>query len=326
MLLRLFRSRSVSLFVLIPLVGILLWTKALISPDPYVFYKGENAMPLFTALYQCLSSNIFIAKVVSLLLYVIITLHVLRINYRYGFMKNRSHLPGILFVLIAAGFYHLLNFHPVYFATIFFLLCIEKIFDSYNSNSLNRTFLAGMFLAIGSLFYFPIIFLFPFVFVGFFIVQKSMSWRNLVLIILGVLVPWLYAAVYYYSTGNIQHLYDLVVQNILVPGPIFFKDIRVEIFLGYILFLTIWGSLVLIRQYEEKRNSSRRYFKCFFWLFIVTIAAIVLFPVVTEGLVVILAIPLSFLIGNLFVGIKSKFWGELFFTILIAMVIILQFV
>ncbi|MDP4184210.1 MAG: DUF6427 family protein [Bacteroidota bacterium] len=324
MLLRLFRSGHVFQLILIPLVGILLWTKALLSPDSYPFFAGEDAMPLFAPVFNYLHQSVFLSKLITLILFLSIIIYILRINYKYGFIKEHTHLPGILFILITAGFDKLFNFHPVYFAALLLLISFEQMFDSYTNSSLSKAFNSSFFLAIASLFYFPVIFLFPVIIIGFFTLQKTIGWRNYVLTLLGVALPWIYCFAAYFSTQRFQYLIDTISQNIHTSNIVIFKDLHIQIFLGYLIFLTILSSFVIISHYEEKRISSRKYFKVFFLLFVCSVALLVILPSVSREMAVIFAIPLSYLIANYFLCIRHPLWGELLFTILIGLVVFLQ--
>jgi len=103
------------------------------------------------------------------------------------------------------------------------------------------------------------------------------------------------------------------------------NNLPMQIYVGFLALLTFLGSFFLIAQYDGKKISSRRYFKAFFWIFLISVILILANPAVSEEIIIILAIPLTYLISNYLIFIKKPIWGEVFLYLLVAGVIALQF-
>jgi hypothetical protein len=80
-----------------------------------------------------------------------------------------------------------------------------------------------------------------------------------------------------------------------------------------------------LSQYDGKRISSRRFFKVFFWIFLISTILIVANPAVSQEIIIILALPLTYLISNYLIFMKRQTLGEVIIYILAAGVIYLQF-
>ena len=113
-------------------------------------------------------------------------------------------------------------------------------------------------------------------------------------------------------------------QNLITSNSHFGKNIKIQIYLGYLVLLTFLGSLKLIKQYDYEKVSTRKYFTIFFLLFVNSIGILLLVPSASQEMFIISSIPVTFLIANFFIFIKNRFWSELLFFILIAVIITLQ--
>ena len=217
--------------------------------------------------------------------------------------------------------------HPVYPATLFLILTVDRIFNAYDKEVIHsNAFEAGIFLAIGSLFYLNLVFFFPFLWIGFIIIKPKVNWREFVLTTLGFSFPWLVALAYYAGTGQTDELLVTLKANISLHQPFLKGNLPIQIYLGFLGFLTLLASFLILSQYDGKKISSRKYFKAFFWIFLISGVLIAANPAVSQDIIILLAIPLTYLISNYMIYMKRQVWGEIFLYILVAGVIYLQFV
>jgi len=236
-------------------------------------------------------------------------------------------LPSNIFILIIGGLYTMHHLHPVYFGALFLMLCIDRIFDAYESPGIHsNAFDAGFFIGLGSLFYFNLVFFFPAIWIGFILIRKSPQWRNFALPLIGLLLPWLFGFSYYFLTDRTEEMLITVSRNILTPNNDLFRNIHMQIFAGFWAFLTLLSSFFLIGRLGEKKISSRKYFQILFVVFAISVTLLVVVPAVSLEVFVLMAIPLAFLISNYLIFMRSRFWANLFLYLLIGLVIYLQFV
>jgi hypothetical protein len=217
--------------------------------------------------------------------------------------------------------------HPVYPAALFLILTVDRIFNAYDKEVIHsNAFEAGIFLAIGSLFYLNLIFFFPFLWIGFIILKQKVNWREFILTTLGFIFPWLIALTYYAATGQTDELLVTLKSNISLHQSFLKGNLPIQIYMGFLVLLTLLASFLILSQYDGKKISSRKYFKAFFWIFLISCILIAANPAVSQEIIILLAIPLTYLISNYLIYMKRQFWGELFLYILTAGVIYLQFV
>ncbi|HYQ58100.1 MAG TPA: DUF6427 family protein [Draconibacterium sp.] len=322
---RLKSNSPVSLF-LVPLVTIAFWIKSLQYPFAYDYFKGENSNILFGFLYQPMDGKPLVQVISGIILVIVLSYLMQLVNDRFMFIRIKSKLPALLFVIIIGGFVPMHTLHPVYFGAIFMLLAIYRLFTIFDKKRpYSPVFDVGFLLGIGTLFYFNLMVLIPAFIVGVVLLGREIGWRELVILLLGVLLPFLFAVSY---TVLADRFFELVVtfeKNIITPVNHFRKNIPLHIFVGVLILYTITGSIGMFSQYDSKKISSRKYFIVFFWIFIFSLVGFTFIPVTSQEMLVITAIPVTYLVANYFVFMKSRFWSELLFILLLVIVVSMQF-
>ncbi|MDO9040521.1 MAG: DUF6427 family protein, partial [Bacteroidota bacterium] len=251
---------------------------------------------------------------------------VLKLNVQYAFINVKTSLPPALFILIAGGMPDLHGMHPVYPATLFLILAIDRIFNSIDKEIIHsNAFDSGIFLAIGSLFYLNLVFFFPLLWFGFIIIKPKVNWREYFLTAIGFALPWLGTFIYYFIAGIETELWETIQINLTFHHTFLRDNLPIQVFIGYLILLTLLASFFFLSQYDGKRISSRRFFKVFFWIFLISTILIVVNPAVSQEIIIILALPLTYLISNYLIFMKRQTLGEVIFYILAAGVIFLQF-
>ena len=327
MLLRTLKSNQTFHFLLIPLIAIALWVKSFMNPALFPFFAGEDMMLLYQPINALIGKSIIISDIFALLFIILLAFLILKLNVQYTFIRVRTVLPSILFILITSGLHELHAMHPVYPAALFLILTVDRIFNAYDKEVIHsNAFEAGIFLAIGSLFYLNLVFFFPFLWIGFIILKPKVNWREFILTTLGFIFPWLAALAYFGAPGQTDELMITLKANLSLHQSFLRQNLPIQIYMGFLVFLTLLASVLLLSQYDGKKISSRKYFKAFFWIFLISCILIAANPAVSQEIIIQLAIPLTYLISNYMIYMKRQIWGEIFLYILTAGVIYLQFV
>ncbi|MDD4190226.1 MAG: DUF6427 family protein [Mangrovibacterium sp.] len=325
MILRFLKSNHPVHFILIPLVVSALWVRSFISPRLFPFFPGENKMPLYNLVDQLLSGLPLVQNVLAVVFVILLSFMILHLNTVYDFIQIRTFLPSTIFVLIVSGLLDLHTLHPVYFGTVFFLLSIYRIFHaSENKNAGAIAFDAGFWLAVASLFYLKLIFYFPVIWAGLILLWRKKDWRDFVMSLTGMLLPWLFTFSWYFLTGTMEELREVVVQNVITPNSFFHDNLPFRIYLAFLTLVTLWCSLFLLGQYDAKKSSTRRYFKIFFLIFLISLVLYFLVPASSQEILAVMAVPLTFLISNYLITMKSSFWGNVFILIFLGLVLYMQ--
>lgn len=327
MLLKALKSNQPLYFLLIPLIALALWIRSFIHPVAFSLYPGEDMMILYKPLNYIIGTNLLLNNIIAMVFTILLAFLILKLNVQYAFIKLRTFLPPSLFILITSGMPDLHAMHPVYPALLFLILALDRIFSSFDKEIIHsNAFDAGIYLAIGSLFYLNLVFFFPLLWFGFIIIKPKVNWREYVLTTFGFVFPWLAALTFYLIAGRENELWYTLQMNFTSHQTFLKENLPIQIYVGYLMLLTLLGSFFLLSQYDDKRISSRKFFKVFFWIFLISIVLIVANPAVSQEIIVILALPLTYLISNYFLFMKRQLWGEVFLYLLVAAVILLQYV
>jgi len=327
MLLKTLKSNQTFHFLLIPFIAIALWIKSFMNPALFPFYDGEDMMLLYQPISALIGKSTIVSDIFALMFIILLAFLILKLNVQYAFIRVRTVLPSILFILITSGLHELHAMHPVYPAALFLILTVDRIFNSYDKEVIHsNAFEAGIFLAIGSLFYLNLVFFFPFLWIGFIILKQKVNWREFILTTLGFIFPWLAALAYYGATGQTDELLVTLKSNLSLHQSFLRQNLPIQIYMGFLVFLTLLASVLLLSQYDGKKISSRKYFKAFFWIFLISCILTAANPAVSQEIIILSAIPLTYLISNYMIYMKRQIWGEFFLYILFAGVIYLQFV
>ena len=219
MILRILKTNHAYNFFLIPLMVVLLWLPSLIKPEPFPFYAGEDMMPFYRPVAWLMAQSPFLNSLIPLILLILLAFLAIRLNIQYAFIRVRTFLPASLLVLITSGLTSMHAMHPVYFAVFFVLFAIDRIFDSYDKESIHsNAFDAGFLISIGSLFYMNLVFFFPMIWAGLIVVHKQIKWRDFVLPLFGLLIPWLFTFAGYFFFNQFLDLLVIIEKNFMTDN------------------------------------------------------------------------------------------------------------
>lgn len=314
-------------FFLFPLLGILFWLRGLISPAGYPASQGEFGNILFAPLYNWLQDYMLPANLVSLFLFLLMGTIILQINSRYDFIRIRTMIPGTLFIILAGGFTGLHMLHPVYFGGVFLLFALYRLCSACDkARPYSAAFDSGFFLGVAVLFYLNLFALLPAFIIGIGVLSRESGWKEFLLNLIGFIVPLIFGISYAFYTDAIPYWLEFVETSVLTPVDHISDNLFLKGYIGILLLYTVLGSIKMIKDYDTKKVSTRKYFTVFLLIFLCAVAAVLLIPSASVEMLLIAVVPLTFLISNFFMFLKSRFWGELLFIFLFGVVVILQII
>lgn len=326
MFLRLLKSSYLAGYLLFPVILAGTWINHLIHPYAFVYPQKIDSFVLFGLIHDLLPENLWIRTSVALFL-LITNSYLLQRTYREFILPGQgSLLPAIIFILVSGGFPGFQALHPVWFALPLLLLGIYRLFASYDSRKpYARIFDTGILLSLGSLFYFNLIFLLPAFMVAARMLPRDARWREIVIMFLGALIPWIITFTVYFILDQLPALNQNIKSSVLSHDLSLTRDIPLLIFSGYLVLLTIISSNLIIRQFDIKKISFRKYFTIFFVLFVSCILIYFLIPAASVEIFIIALVPVSSLISNYFISSGNTLFNEGLFVLIIALVVYFQF-
>ena len=326
MILRILKSSGPLNYLLFLIIGILFWISSLLNPYSYTFFDGENKSILYSPIDKFTAGFPLIQVLISFIIVLFLAFLIQQINSRYALIKARTKLPIAIYIIIIGGFTSMHTMHPAFFGAIFLLIGIHSLFSIFNnSNTEPEIFNAGLFVALGTLFYFNLIVILPAFLIAISILRRERKWREYLILIIGFLIPVLFALSYAFFTDQLNEILLTFQKNIITPVNHFKTNYPLQGFLALLVLLTIIGSLKMMQQYDSKKVSTRKYYLILFYIFVFSMLSFIFIPATSQEMLVIAVLPVTFLISNLFASIESVFWRELLFTLLLGTAIFMQF-
>lgn len=326
MLLKFFKGSTPAILATIILTSLLIWGKSLFSPEVFSFYFDDYPMPLYALFKGLMGEHILIEKIVTLIITIASALYLIQLNTKHILIKYRTYLPVLLYILFTSSFIPLQRINPAVFASPFLILATDNLLSSYESrNSLDRFFRASFYIGVGSLIYLPLAIFIALAFLSLIILNNT-GIRQWLAVLFGFITPWFFAFIYYFVWQNsARTLFKIIAQSLIPIGENHSYGVAFTIFYPFIGLLLVISLLFLLRNLPTQKINIRKYYSLFFWMVLLS-GVLVLFSTFSSiEMVYLAAVPSTFIIANYFTFAKSKFWTELFFSIMLAITILIQF-
>jgi len=248
------------------------------------------------------------------------------LNNQFIFIPQRSFLPSILFLVIGFGFVSLQHLTPALASLPVIILSLRFIFSSYRKDYAEGDFfLASFFMAVASVVYLPALaFLVAIIFS--IIIMRPFSWREWVSLLAGLLVPFIFLAVYYLFFD--RGVYDILV-NINPSKIVAAIPKRMNSFFGY-GFLSIIGlsfifaTLFMLGWSGSQKVRTNKIFLVFYSLVVVAMLTYLLIPTASKEILVIMALPLSYIVGVHLIFARKTFLSDVLLLSLLFVAALLQ--
>lgn len=325
MLLKLFKSNHPYILFLIPLIGIVLWIPALFN---YQINDVEisNTTFIFNWLYNLLDFSPIAPTIFALILLIIESFILIRLNFKFIFIENKTYLPSVLFLILASSISSFQTLHPLLIGNLFLLLAIDKTFAiDKKRDALKRYFESGFFLGLGSIFY-PKIYVFIVVIWLTLVILRTFNWREWLSSIFGLITPFVFYLSFLFVTDRHEEVFINLVSILFSPVKVIPLSTYSFLALGFLVLVTLAAIVRGVSIVRIKKINSRKYFNLFFWFFIYVIAQFLIHPWFGYELIVVLAIPFSIIYSLFFTEFKSKWISEVVFTLtLLSIFVIIWF-
>lgn len=238
MLIRTVRAHQPVSLLLIPLLGVLLWLPGFLHPSP----PAEMVyMPLYAPVDAFLRLNPAFSVVAGFLLSISGAFLLNYVIYQHQVLTKKSWLPALLYIVLSACTPGLLWLHPQVIAGPFLLGMLHLLLGTYRADkAFGAVFKAGFLLGIAALFYLPALVFLLFAIIVL-ILLRPFIWREWIIFIIGVTIPWLYAGAWFFWTGAI----DEITQRVLI-APIVHRDFFLKLPYEYYALTAVTGFLLMV--------------------------------------------------------------------------------
>jgi hypothetical protein len=312
MLLRLLKSNTPLAVFLPPLIGVIFWIHSFQSPLSLSLILVKGAMPLYYLIFNYIADQDFLQVILAFCLVITNSFIIAWLGSSFLILKKRSPLPGIIYLITVSSLPALHALLPVHLATLFVIISMYFIFDAYHKKvEISNTFNASFFLALASLFYLPVLTLFPLVWISVFVLQKDDNWRVLVIPVLGFGLPWLFMLTYSFLNDSTASLWTEMIRMLWTRHNSYLFEPYFLVLTTVVTFLTTLGSVSVLSGYHLMKVSSRKYFVIFYWMLGLLVVSALMFMTIGIEIVVLSTIPVSFFISNYLLSDQKTVWKEI---------------
>lgn len=221
--------------------------------------------------------------------------------------RDANLFPGLFFILICSVLPPFLQLSPLHMANFFYILALFELFGIYKkSDCATNLFNSGLWIAIGSLFYPSYLALFVLTIVAI-NTLRSLKLRDILIVLSGILVPYIYALVYFYWTDRLslflgkQFPIQLGIPEIHFPDPtLYYISI---VFFGLLLLVVLfsWGGFLTKNVIQVQKKINILYTALLFSVF-----APFLVDIVALDFLLYLAVPLGVLTSFSFTNMPNQ--------------------
>jgi hypothetical protein len=276
--------------------------------------------PFFMDLYLVELTNNKLYLVFALVVYITLLVagfYLVRIGISNMIITRRSQFSALFLISISTLAFRYEIFSGISIAAIFLLFAIDRLIGSVEKKGRSYRLLdAGLILALGSLFYFNLIFLIPFLWIAQWLL-RPLSWRELSYTVFGLVLPVIYLLAGSYLLdqpfgSTLQYLKDWVMlRKVLEPGWHLLAGIGL-----YVLSLLI-ASLFAIRKFNVTKIQTRKLYQLFFFLFLNIVLILLIIPSTGLEILFLFAIPSSIVLSIYFTDCRPGFFNGVLFLLLI---------
>ena len=298
---------------------IALWGKTFFFSNGVVESDAIN-MPLYQVVLDILGENSMLRNIIAFSLLAIQSLVLVALNKRYEFINYHGYLYVLIFFFVSSGMAVMQQLTPLVFANLFFLLALALVLSSFQKTRVLPLFFnTGILLNIATLFYAGMIFYIIILWVALIII-RGLDLREIIVLFLGYLTPFVLIVGYTYVFSSLEQF------NFNLSQISYSIDYNNKFVIGYssVLLLLLLISIVYSYVNNTIKISSRKYIQILLSIVWITPAVYFLIPFVSYEILVIMAVPASFLITQYLVSSRANLWTEFVFDGLFIILVLLQ--
>jgi hypothetical protein len=325
MLLKLFKGTGLAVIIIIFITAVGLWSGSVLNPGLPVYNPGVNSMPLFKLLKDLIGNNAVLGVLLSFIVVLLMAILMVGFNTSIFFIAEKTFLPAAIYIILSSILPDCQTLNPAIFASLFLLIALIRIMDSYRKTGIAYNFFdAGLLISVGSLFYANLIWMGLIVFLGM-VLLRSANIKELIISIVGLLTPYLILyAVYYIIGKDLRALNSLILTNLFGDSGSFIWP-RIVVVTLIMTGLNLIASLFhLFSAFNTKKIRSRKTFSLLLWIFVLSVISFIVLPSVSDEIIYIIAIPVSYFISHYYVFMRKKIIPEIFFTAILVLTILVR--
>ena len=323
MILKRVHSLDILAYVMVPLFLVVFWLRSLTEVYIPESFGDITPMPLWGMMLKVIKGNLFTASLVVMILALLSAMGVNRFTNRYKLISKPTVLPGVIYILLISGFIEVQYIHPVWFFVPLFMLSIEKLFNAHGKHKpMAWCFDAAFWFSVGTLFFAKGMILFIFILIVMFIMRVFTA-KTILASLFGLLLPYLFTFAYYLMLDKTDIFFQTLHVNFTSPVAFYSHTIYSRIYLYTMVFLVVISLINIARQMPTFKILTRKHYRVFNWLVIMSLLA-AMTPFYSMEMIPVISIGSAIVIAYFLDVIRRNYVKELFFSAIILITILAQ--
>jgi len=300
------------------LIACLVWIPSFVSPDIYI--EPNSITSLLNINFNWIEAHAGLFIWVAFLITIISALAVNQILREYDLVNMHNTASLVVFVLLTSAlplFTSVNSFIVINLLLILFIQGILKL--SVVENPVSTLFNASFFLGIASLFYIPLVYFLPFIWIAI-LINRHTDLRNFLVSLAAMLLPYfLILTFFFWDDTAIENWQKLLFM--LTDMSFLFRFSLLSYFeIGVLLFLSlviVISFLILSGRMAEKSNYTRKNIVIIFYYLL---AACVIFLLFSDhpAKLLLISLPATFVVTiAVYTVNKNRFINILFWLLFI---------
>lgn len=290
---------------------------------------GFTGMPFYNLVFGAIHNSPVLNRIIALIFMLILGYMLIRIGARYVLMESRSFMPAIFFLLFSAALPQTQQVSPALVGSVFYLFCFAILLDVNDKPADTLSvFMAGIVLALGSMFYLKLIWFLPLIWISL-ATLRQVNWRELFYPVIAYLLMGLFLFTWHWGIMDNGAQFGQLISENLVFDTSYLKVFQpyhfsVFIFYGFFLLLVITASIYMIGRFQSKKTVVQIIYQVFFYMFI---AGILFFAVISRlepSTLVYITFPVSFVLSNFFHRKRNHWFHELILWVVVSLLVYVQ--
>jgi hypothetical protein len=320
MFIRFFKANYFIQFAALVLLAGVLWIDVIVDPSALVI--GGSSTDFF-GLTGFLQNYPVVILVISMLLLLFQAILLNQILENHRLMERNQLLTAAIYILIVSSSPVLTSPLAWLFTNFILILMLNIALNIYGKKEPYRdVFDAAFLIGIASLIHFPVVIFIVFLWACL-VTYQIFTWREWLISVIGISIPFLFAGSYHYLTGQLDKVLNITAN--------FFTKIQVPVLAESIYLYFAWGFLAILvfislgqisKGLTENTVSLRKKFRAVLLFFIVSLGSAVFSGSSLMLHLVITAIPTSVFIALYFSKTKKHFIPEVIILLLFVTILL----
>jgi len=285
----------------------------------------EYPAPLYQLFLILTGTNSYIHLSIAFLLSIATAFLINQIATQFGITERISQIGMLIYILLSSALHTYTAMNPIILVNFLMLLLLQSLFKISEAKEnipliFNSTFIIG----ITALVYFPAALFLILIWVGL-LVFNQVNLRNIVVSVIGIALPFLFAFTWYFWFDQTSEAYSLLLSSFQfhLPNALSFSisDWGISLY----LFLFLLMAVVKTNNNLMEKNISIRQILIVTLNYALISIIVVLFFSTNSADSLLLAIPASLIFAATLSEIKKTKWPERLLKLTLLLILINQY-